>query len=528
MDNRLSELRSGKDKDLNTSHCLLTVWQSGTQVHRTKSAVSDYPAAVQALASKFRNADFIHLEIVSPPPASSSKSLRQMFERRSDGLYAVEIATDSATQYIYASDILTDNIGLRDRVKEFVTNTGCDLSDPQSPLSLDARFSQMKLFIPTSGRYLDLHRGSAHGIFFSSVEAATKALAELLIQWALNNASPDGSLPYKVYPSGRRLEPTHDNPIRQWMTTWALATHAKKVNDEELLRIVTKNIKYNMRKFYKAVGEIGLMEHNSISKLGASAVAALAIFSHEGNDGLHRAELKALLAGISCQWTASGRFKTFFSPSNWSGNQNFYPGETLLLWSTLLDYQSTPELKEKFETSTSYYKEFFRNNPNPAFVPWHTMAQFKAFCRDENSDRADYIFEMNDFLVAIQQNDISDKSDLTGSFYDPARPEYGPPHASSTAIYVESLIHALKIARHQNDKVRETRYLNSILLGFNNLNKLQFKSEAELFYVADKRRAFGGLRSNPFDNIIRIDNIQHALAACNAWELIGSESSSGN
>ena len=41
--------------------------------------------------------------------------------------------------------------------------------------------------------------------------------------------------------------------------------------------------------------------------------------------------------------------------------------------------------------------------------------------------------------------------------------------------------------------------------------QLQFKSPEEMFYVNRPERVLGGIRTEVYDNRIRVDNVQHAL-----------------
>ena len=120
---------------------------------------------------------------------------------------------------------------------------------------------------------------------------------------------------------------------------------------------------------------------------------------------------------------------------------------------------------------------------------------------------------MNDWLLSMQQWQSAEFSDMQGRFYDPVRPFFGPPHASSTGVYLEGLIDAFTVAKQLGDRVRAENYRVAIVRGIRSLMQLQFKDGVDCFYIKHVGRVMGGLRTTVYDNTIRIDNVQHGLMA---------------
>ena len=119
---------------------------------------------------------------------------------------------------------------------------------------------------------------------------------------------------------------------------------------------------------------------------------------------------------------------------------------------------------------------------------------------------------MNDWLLPMQQWDGL-AEDLRGRFFDPLRPDFGPPHAASTGAYLEGLADAAELARARNDRGRAAAYRRAIKRGLRSLRQLQFRGPEDAFYVSKRRRVMGALRVEAYDNTIRIDSAAHALAA---------------
>ena len=120
---------------------------------------------------------------------------------------------------------------------------------------------------------------------------------------------------------------------------------------------------------------------------------------------------------------------------------------------------------------------------------------------------------MNDWLLGVQQWEDVAYPDTRGRFFDPARPQFGKPHASSTGVYMEGLIDAWVMANKCGDAKRSETYRRAIVRGLRSLMQLQFVDDVDMFFVSDKKRVRGGVRATVYANTIRVDNVQHNLMA---------------
>jgi hypothetical protein len=126
---------------------------------------------------------------------------------------------------------------------------------------------------------------------------------------------------------------------------------------------------------------------------------------------------------------------------------------------------------------------------------------------------AAFVFRINDWLCRLQATD--GPPDLRGGFFREAHARFGPPHASSTGVYCEGLVAALRLARALGDSAREDRYRRALLAGLRSLRQLQYRDNTAMFAIRHRGRVRGAIRTAPHDNEIRIDNVQHGLMA--AW-----------
>jgi hypothetical protein len=339
---------------------------------------------------------------------------------------------------------------------------------------------------------------------------AVERLAKTMGHWMQNQVRANGRITYKYWPSSGE-ESSANNMIRQFMATVCLGRLAEFYEDPEFRALQDKNLAYNMKKFYGERTGLGYIEFDRKAKLGAAALAALALVEHPGPHPYEQQQA-GLIALTRHLWQSDGSFRTFYFPPERNDNQNFYPGEALLLWAALLEHADHAALREPFMKSFAFYRAWHLANRNPAFIPWHTQAYYLVWQQARDPELAAFVFEMNDWLLDVQEWDQAVYPDTKGRFYDPRRP-FGPPHASSTGVYLEGLIDAFALARERGDTTRAEHYRRAILRGLRSLMQLQFADDVDMFYVAKRGPVQGGLRTTVYNNEIRIDNVQHGLMA---------------
>lgn len=372
---------------------------------------------------------------------------------------------------------------------------------------------QVLVFPGPVARIAPVFRGMPLVTPIDVTQRSVRASAEAMAGWLFGNVAGNGSLPYKYWPS-RGHGPAANNMIRQWMATLCLLRWARRSGNARLAELADLNLEHNLRISYAREGPLGIIDCNGSVKLGAVALAALAIAEAPHCDRLADVE-RSLSATVDHLAQPDGSFRTFLRPSGRNDNQNFYSGEALLYWSHRLNVRGPdPLLLSRFMTSAEHYQRWHRASRNPAFVPWHTQA-CAAVWRINNDPRLrDWVFDMNDWLVrTMQQWDSAPFEDLRGRFYNPHCPDFGPPHASSDGVYLEGLADAFRLARETADRQRQECYRTAITRGLRNVLQLQFKDERDAYYVSDRSRVMGGVRTTAYDNTIRVDNVQHNLTA---------------
>lgn len=332
--------------------------------------------------------------------------------------------------------------------------------------------------------------------------------------WLYNNVHEGGRMTYKYWPSSA-TESTANNAIRQWMATVALIRYGVNEGDEDIIALAEKNIDYNLNDMYFKEGGLGLIYCRDQVKLGAVALAALAIFEHPHREKWREEEL-SLKRTIDFLWQEDGSLVSFYIPEGDMRFQNFYPGEALLYLAYLYDKERDEEVLYKFMKSFEYYRDWhlLPENRNPAFVPWHTQAYYIMWGVTKDERLKEFIFEMNDWLLSVQQWDDVYYRDTKGRFYDPTRP-FGPPHSSATGVYLEGLIDAFLLAKKTGEWERAENYKKAINRGLRSVMQLQFKDDVDMYYVSPSMLKYvkGGIKTTVYNNEIRCDNVQHNFMA---------------
>jgi hypothetical protein len=351
------------------------------------------------------------------------------------------------------------------------------------------------------------------------VETMQKELGDFLVK----SVHDDGRMVYLYYPSRGTEDLKRNNMIRQFMATVALSRTARFRGDDSIFDVAERNIRYNLRKFYKTSGKLGLIEWNNQVKLGAVALAAISLLEHKKRKQWKRVEQR-LAALVEHQWQTDGSYRTFFKPAGRNDIQNFYPGEAQLYRSFLLEENMDDKLLDRFMASFRYYRDWHLEprNRNPAFIPWHVQAYYKIWKITQDDDLRDFIFLSSDWLLGMQQGLEVKYPDSIGRFHDPKRPQFGPPHASSTGVYLEGLIDSFELAREVGDEQRQNIYRMAICNGLRSCRQVMFKSDADMYYVRNREYLLGGARTQVYNNVVRIDNVQHnqmgILKILNAFE----------
>lgn len=490
---------------------LAHTWQDGEQA---------LPKAIQAVQQQLAQAgDIASVDTLELVFAQDFERLdpgrRNWSTNIHRGVYGFEMTYGGVTERHSPTYMLATNRSTRRLLELFKQRHG--ISDTQSRHAVIYRQFKAQQWLVRLGQQPQaqaMQRGNVYVPLSQVSRESAGQLARLATDWMSNNLQANGRMTYKYWPSAR-VESQSNNMIRQWMATIALIRAARHWGDEGLMQRAADNIEYNLGQFYREENGFGLIEWQGKIKLGAVALAALALVEHAESQRWAQQEA-ALRRTTDHLWHEDGSFTTFYKPAGRNDIQNFYPGEALLYWASLYERDGESSRLERIMKSYVYYRDWHLQpaNRNPAFIPWHTQAYYKVWQLTGNKELQEFVFTMNDWLVAEMLQEAEDVlyPDTAGRFYNPRR-RYGPPHVSSTGVYLEGLIDAFSLAQQSGEAQRRERYRQAINLGLRSVMQLQFVDEVDMYYVpvSLRGRVKGGLRTTVYNNEIRCDNVQHNL-----------------
>ena len=333
--------------------------------------------------------------------------------------------------------------------------------------------------------------------------------------WVLENQRERGDVHYLYNPVSDRYAPKN-NDVRQWLTAYTVAHMA--LDEPGLMTVHRRNLEYLLSAQYRENEQgHGYILRNGRSKLGGNGLALRAL----ARSPLHAEfadQAERLAAGVVASMADDGSFQAWFvAPPNPRGEKyqqyllTFYSGEALIGLLEYAELRDRPAYRDAAIRAQEYYIDRYVTHLDehyfPAYVPWHTLSLSHLFRITGEPRYADAVFALNDKLL-----EMLDRTTFVGRFYNPATPQYGRPHASSDAVYTESLAYALATARRAGDKVREQRYREALELALDNLIGHQYQ-HADSRYPGPSERYLGGFRTNVKSPWIRVDNTSHAADA---------------
>lgn len=464
---------------------------------------------------KARPGDIVEVSVADKFNTVDTTQFSRVFSNRARGIIGMEVAYRGKVARYAPTLMIASNLSFERALDAFLEQRGASLNEFSDTGGLRS-FSARQFLLPDTkkGEPIDLFRGSTlvEAMPYSMTDRA-EALANGIGQWFMRNMTSDGSLPYKYWPSQGRKSPA-DNAIRRFLGTSALARLGALQGNKAMRDAAQRNLRFNLNRYFKDIGGgRGAIVEGNEAKLGAAALAGLAIMDSPGQEEFSR-ELGMLAAGIASLVDDKLGFRTFFFPDERDGdNWNFYSGEALLFWAEALrrGMGFAPPIERCVAVSKCCRKIHFKKR-NPAFVPWHTQACTSLFAHSGRREFAKFALEISDWLLPMQQWDNL-PPDLPGRFYNPSRPDYGPPHAASTGAYMEGLADATALAQALGDSSRHAAYEQALQRGLRSLRQLQFRDQRDTYYISKKNRVLGALRTEAYDNAIRVDSAAHALLA---------------
>ncbi len=187
--------------------------------------------------------------------------------------------------------------------------------------------------------------------------------------------------------------------------------------------------------------------------------------------------------------------------------QNYVPGQVLLALAAAVRAGVTGLDARKVESAFRFYRHRFRYKRDFGQVSWMSLAAAAWWRLTQWRELADFLFEINDWILNFQQTQPGQST--CGAFLTDQQPDTP---GFTTAVYLEAVAAALDIASALSDSARQSRYDVAWRLGFAFLDRLIIQ-DRDASILPNAEYALGGLRENLYSGHVRIDFVQHSLAA---------------
>jgi hypothetical protein len=345
-------------------------------------------------------------------------------------------------------------------------------------------------------------------------------------EWLYRANGPDGRFTYGVVPALRTaLE--GDHYLRQAGAAAALAKIAQFTGDPRYAARATQAVVTLLADTSQDSQDSQLrytvFPPASVNRLAAAGLLVLAIHELPEPDRDLLAKAEQLCNYIHKQQQGDGSLSCSGGidggkPSAADAEAvNFYPGEALV---GIIRSQRRAPAAWKIDfvrNALAFYKTWWRQHPSMAFVPWQTAAYTEAFLLTKEQPFADFVYEMNDWIVGLQYQGFDDPKQVywSGGFksWADGKAADTPPQISS-AFYAEGLAEACRVARALGDLNRHRTYTAALERCLTFLIALQY-TEENTRHFADWYRPtlVGGFHASHQDGDLRIDYTQHAVSA---------------
>jgi len=417
------------------------------------------------------------------------------------GIDAVEVEKDAHSASYTEGISIINNYDLNELLQRLCLKNDLEYNCYASGYTDVYKYDTVTFKKDSKGGLVDLYR---YNILINAEDISPQGIYESLsisYDWYLNNINPESNLlQYEYYPSWDGYSSDNSN-LRRIASIWALTVLKDflVINDSSSLVNYTLNYYLN---FKQTTDNYSYININGDSKIANNAFLILTLINTP--DYPERNLLLTELAeGILAMQQEDGSFNTYFTYNSSSGI-DYYPGECLLSLMMLYKNNGNESYLESVEKAFYYYKTYWQNNKNTAFIPWHTQAYKLLYEETNDSEIADFIFEMNDWILNYQVQNSAYPDEIGGFF--------GGTPTTTASCYMEGVNDALTVARYVNDTDRIERYSNSIKNATKFILQTQF-TEENSFYLTNKSRAIGGFKYSLVDNRIRNDFVQHSVGA---------------
>ncbi len=318
--------------------------------------------------------------------------------------------------------------------------------------------------------------------------------------WFLNNINQETkTLEYIYFPSKDEYSKKNSD-LRQLSTLWMMTELRQFLKADSLDELINNTFSYYL-KYIKTKDGYAFLEIGNNSNLAFNAFIAMALLNSNRQD--KETLIEKFANGVLALQKNDGSYYTDFMAKGDAGI-DYYPGEAMLALMKLYGSTKNPSYIDSVKKAFPYYRDYWRNKKNTAFIPWHTQAYFLLYNETKDPEVAKFIFEMNDWLIDNYQIYYSKSAEEFGAFV------LNNPQSCLTSVYLEGINDAYSLAVAIGDDYHKKKYATSTRFGTRFILQTQFNKDNSSS-LKNPIRAIGGFRQNLKNNAQRIDYLQHAI-----------------
>jgi len=332
-------------------------------------------------------------------------------------------------------------------------------------------------------------------------EDMLRKLAEWQCDYLVRNIREEGGFFSLFEPFQNRLYRGHD-AARGMHATWILLRAAHLLKRESAMEPASRVLDYYLAKLRESSAGIWLEDENDSPSVAELSFLLLALVELHPSD--HRRTLgPRIAAALASRIDAHGHISTHRDPSAGTDEfQDYFPGQVLLALAAAALTGFVPKESIPIRRVLFYYRHRLRYKRNFGQVSWLIQAGRRWWEVDRDSDWAELVFEIADWIREFQL-------DKNGAFIT-AHQQDGPGY--TTALYLEGLSAAAVLASRKGDRRRHLDYVRACESGIRFLWQLTIRPE-HASMLPSPWYALGGLRQSLTASQVRLDFVQHSLAA---------------
>lgn len=431
-------------------------------------------------------------------PRRLEGNLSDMKKQVELGIHALEIVNGKNNSYFKESVPISKNYDLEKTLQRLCSKANLDNDCYLDPETQVLAYDTRTFKADRNGTVTELYRYNTP--LPEIDESLLNERISLAEEWFLQNTNPQtGLLEYMYYPSSDSYS-SDNNHVRQLATLWSMVELRNFLKSDRLDSVIRNTFEEYLL-YSICTDDSCYIDIDDSAKIAYNAFMILGLIGRSEDS---EAMLSKLGQALLNQQQADGFYYTYFNSDSTSG-ADYYPGESMLALMRLYEHTGDRRYLDSVYRAFPYYRSYWRNKRNTAFVPWHTQAYLLLYEDTKDPEVAEFVFEMNDWLIDTYQINESPYHDIIGAF------NRGNPR-NATFVYMEGINDAYKLALMVGDTDHAAKYKASIQVGTRFTLLSQYTAENS-FYIENPARAIGGFRESLTANPQRIDYVQHAVSA---------------